>query len=130
MLIEDVLKFKIAESDRLSEFMPRGTPVRWWPFGQPDSEVPVLAEIASRFGLEPGSPVVRVRLRGAIGLIEASRLLPLVEQPHEASKRRDEFIRAGGDVTCPRCGRFNYDHPTDQFDSCLTILCDLSRVKL
>lgn len=39
----------------------------------------------------------------------------------------DGWYRAGGDMTCPKCGRVYYDHPQVWF---LHVLCDGSLVKL
>lgn len=38
--------------------------------------------------------------------------------------------RAGGYAECDSCGNILHDHPNHPFDSCLTILCDGSIVKL
>lgn len=52
------------------------------------------------------------------------------ETPSEADLRRYAMVRASGDAVCDRCGTKFYDHPVDEAEQFLHVLCDGTRVKL
>jgi hypothetical protein len=52
------------------------------------------------------------------------------ESPQQAESLAKDFRRASGLCVCPACGLLYYDHPADPVYEFLTVLCDLSRVKL
>lgn len=43
---------------------------------------------------------------------------------------RETFVRAEGDCACPLCSRPYREHPADEAEEWLTVLCDGRRVKL
>lgn len=43
---------------------------------------------------------------------------------------RDNYVRASGDCVCSACGATYHDHPADEVEDWLTVLCNGRRVKL
>jgi hypothetical protein len=52
------------------------------------------------------------------------------ETDADAQARRNAWERAGGGCVCDQCGEQFYDHPKDQVEPSLTLLCSRERVKL
>jgi predicted chitinase len=73
---------------------------------------------------------------GRIDRGRAERIIAKLNAAAESLRARiqrmahPEAPRAGGDVTCERCGLPYRDHPSDPVESFLTVLCDGSLVKL
>jgi hypothetical protein len=65
------------------------------------------------------------------------RLEAVLDDRGELNERRNRFTRASGQVRCRQCHLLYCEHPNDiagesdvAGSTCLTILCDKSRVKL
>jgi hypothetical protein len=59
------------------------------------------------------------------------RLLQLEpEDAGLAESRRRDVPRAGGGCVCDQCGELFYDHPVDEVEPWVQVLCSRERVKL